>query len=66
MYKIKLDDTCTVFSLYQDDVFMGTQTWIGQHLLNIGKHHGIDLSKCESESHMLSILECYIDIEIVD
>jgi hypothetical protein len=45
---------------------MGTQTWIGQHLLNIGKHHGIDLSKCESESHMLSILECYIDIEIVD
>lgn len=66
MYQIKLDDDNDLFSLYDNGTFICRQTWIGQHLLNIGNYHGVDLSKCHSESHMMSILEQHIDIEVVD
>lgn len=65
-YLIKLDDACTVFSLYRDGEFMGAKGWVGQHLLDIGREHGIDLSRCTSESQMLSILEQHVTIEVSD
>lgn len=64
MYLIKLDDACTVFSLYRNGEFLSVSRFIGDHLLAIGRAHGIDVSRCESESHMLSILEEHINIEI--
>lgn len=63
-YLIKLDDACTVFSLYRNKEFLGAERWIGQHLLNLGHEHGINLSRCQSESQMLSILEQHLTIEI--
>ena len=63
-YRIKLDDACTVFSLYRGNIFMGAERWIGQHLLDIAGEHHIDVSMCQSESHMLSILEEHLSIEI--
>lgn len=63
-YLIKLDDACTVFSLYRDDQLLAVETWVGHHLQSIAREHGIDVSMCKSESHMLSILEQYLTIEI--
>lgn len=63
-YLVKLDDACTGFSLYRDSEFLGFASWVGSHFINMGYAHGIDLSKCFSESHMLSILEEHLEIEI--
>lgn len=64
MYRIKLDDACTVFSLYRGKEFMGSYPWVGDHLQDIAVHHGIDISMCQSESHMLSVINEHVLVEV--
>jgi hypothetical protein len=64
MYRIKLDDACTVFSLYRNNELLGVDSLVGQHLLTIANAHGIDISRCESDSHILAVIQQYQTVEI--
>lgn len=63
-YSIKLNDSDTAFDLYVNGEYSRSESWIGQHLINIAHEHGIDVSRCQSESHMFAILKDHVSIEL--
>lgn len=66
-YRIRLDDACTVFSLYTDGKLTHVRDWVGDILLEIAKEHSIDVSASPSESYMLSTLQNHgLDVEVED
>ena len=66
-YRIRLDDACTVFSLYNDGELTYVRNWVGDLLLEIAKDHSIDVSASPSESYMLSTLQNHgLDIDVED
>lgn len=67
MMKIKLDDACTEFSLYDSQGrFVGSSRLVGDLLKHVAICKGVDVSFCESESHMLAVIQEQVDIEVVD
>lgn len=48
------DDT---FYLYKNGEVIANRTWIHELLYIVANHEAIILPKCESESHMLAILQ---------
>lgn len=66
MYRIKLDDACTMFSLYRNGRFLGSSPLVGSLLETVALCYGVDISECMSESHQLAVLQETIDIEVED
>lgn len=66
MYRIKLDEACTEFSLYQHGTYIASRKLVGTLLKAVAMNHGIDISFCQSESHIMAVLQETIDIEVED
>lgn len=67
MMKIKLDDACTLFSLYDSqDMYVASSRLVGDLLQHVASCYDIEVSFCKSESHMLAVIQEQVDIEVVD
>lgn len=67
MLKIKLDDACTLFSLYDSqDRYVGSSRLVGDLLQHVASCYDVDVSFCKSESHMLAVIQETVEIEVVD
>lgn len=67
MIQITLDDACTIFSLYDSNGrFIRSSVVVGELLKHVALSYGIDVSFCQSESHILAVLQEHIAIEVVD
>lgn len=67
MLKIKLDDACTLFSLYDSqDRYVASSRRVGDLLQHVASCYDIEVSFCQSESHMLAVIQETVDIEVCE